>query len=138
MAVTPNAIVTPQTLKSGTAVPITANTTMTDSPTNSLVLVTAGSNGARVTKISAIPRMTVTACQLQLYRDGDGTGTAKRLFDSALMAAYTMAATTEAPVNDFGYSDTNPITLAPGEKIYAAIGVGFAAGVCFQAEWADY
>lgn len=138
MPVTPNSIITPQAIRSDGGVPVTANTTMTDSPTNTVVIFTAGANGARVTRVSAIPRATVTATQLQLYRDKDGSGTVKRFFKSKLMAAYTMAATTEAPDVDFGYSDANPLILAPGEKIYAAIGVSLANGIAFTVEGADY
>ena len=38
MPVTPNSIVTPQTVWSATAVATTANTTYTDSPTNTVLL----------------------------------------------------------------------------------------------------
>ena len=138
MPVSPNSIVTPQTPKSATVVASVANTDYDDIPANAAgALITAGPNGARVTKIYAIPRATVTATQLQLYRSTDA-GTTKRLFESALMAAYTMAATTEAPTTDFGYSDDNPLILGAGEVVYPAIGVALAAGVVFVAEWADY
>ena len=137
MPVTANSIITPQTLKSATAVCAAANSTYSDTPTNSQVLVTAGANGARLTKITALARATVTATELQLYRDGDGTGTLKRLFASKLMAAYTVAQTTANAATDFGFSDANPVILAAGEKIYAAIGVS-NTGIVFAAEWADY
>ena len=137
MTTTPNSIITPQAIKSGTAVATTANATYSDSPTNCVVLMTSGTNGSRVTKISAIARATVTITELQLYRDGDGSGTSKRLFNSRQMAAYTVAQTTGNTPTDFGYSDASPMLLAPGEKIYAAIGVS-NAGVVFNAEWGDY
>ena len=137
MPVTANSIITPQALKSATAVCTTANSTYSDAPTNSQVLVTAGANGARLTKITAVARATVTATELQLYRDGDGTGTLKRLFASKAMAAYTVAQTTANAATDFGFSDANPVILAAGEKIYAAIGVS-NTGIVFAAEWADY
>ena len=138
MPVTANSIVTPQAPKAATAVATVANTDYDDIPANAAgALVTAGTNGARVTKLYAIPRATVTATQLQLYRSADA-GTTKRLFDSALMAAYTMAATTEAPTTDFGYSEDNPLILVANEVVYPAIGVALAAGVVFVAEWGDY
>lgn len=137
MAVTGNNIVTPQAIKSGTAVATTANSTYSDTPTNTVVLITAGLNGARVTRITAIARATVTATELQLYRDGDGTGTAKRLFKSKAMAAYTVAQTTGNTETDFGYTDAYPLLLAPGEKVYPAIGVS-NTGIVFSAEWEDF
>ena len=135
MPVTPNSIVTPQGPKSGGAVCTAANTNYS-APTNILVIATAGANGARLTRASAIPLETVADTQLQLFRDGDGSGTTKRFFRSSRMAAYTMAQTTEAPATDFGYSDDNPLILAAGEKLYAAIGA--TKQIAFTTEWADY
>lgn len=135
MAVTANSIITPQAVKSGTAVLTTANTTFTDSPTNTALLVTAGANGARVTRVTASPRETVTANQMQLFRSSDG-GTTKRFFNSVLMAAYTFATNTAATPTDFGYSDSNPLILAANETLYC--GEGLTKSVAFTAEWQDY
>ncbi len=136
MPVTPNSIVTPQTPKSAVVNVAAANTTYTTSPTNTQLLVTAGPNGARLTKLQAIPCETIsTANQLQLFRSADG-GTTKYLADSALMATYTMAQTTEAPTTDFGYSDDAPLILQPAERLYVA--QGQAKSVNLIAEWADY
>ena len=135
MAVTANSIITPQTPKSGTAEVTTANTNY-DTPGNTATLISAGANGARVTRVSAIPRETVNDTQLQLYRDGDGSGTSKRLFRSAKMASHTMATGTEAPTTDFGYSDDNPLILAAGEKVYVA--TALSKKITFNSEWADY
>jgi hypothetical protein len=136
MPVTPNSIVTPQTPKSAIVNVAAANSTYTAAPTNTQLLVTAGPNGARVTKLQAIPCESIaTANQLQMFRSVDG-GTQKLLADSALMGTYTMAQTTEAPTTDFGYSDDAPIILQPNERIYVA--QGQAKSVNFIAEWADY
>lgn len=136
MAVTANSIVTPQTPKSGIANVATANTTYTTSPTNTALLVTAGANGARLTRLHAIPLATVTtANQLQVFRSADA-GTTKRFADSAVMATYTMAQSTAAPKTDFGYSDSNPMILVANETIYVA--VGQSQSVDFVAEWQDY
>ena len=136
MAVTGNNVITPQTPKSGVAVCTTANTTYTDTPTNTQKLLTAGPNGARVTKITALARATVTATELQLYVSYDA-GTTKKLINSKLMAAYTVAQTTgQAPVN-FGYSEDNPLILLAGAELHVAIGVS-NAGIVFHGEWGDY
>lgn len=135
MSVTPNSIITPQTPQANNAACTTANTTYTTSPTNTLVLVTAGANGARVTRIGAIPIANVAATQCQLFRSRDA-GVTKHFFDSAAMALYTFATGTEAPTTDFGYSDDNPLILLAAERIYAAIAVSNA--ITFNAEWADY
>lgn len=135
---TANSIITPQTPRSAHAVQsFTANSTYTSTPTNSVLLVTAGSNGGRLTKLRAIPTATVTATQLQEFRSLD-TGTTKK-FSNAVLGApsgYTMAGTTLPPIADFGYSDDNPKILAAGEQLYVAAGV--TGSWAFEAEWADY
>ena len=136
MAVTPNSIVTPQTPKAaGVGLATSANTNYA-APTNTTLVLTAGSNGARLTKLKAIPCATITATQLQLFRSAD-SGTTKRFCNSALMAAYTMAQTTQAPQTDFGFSDVNPLVLGAGEQLYMAVGVG-GVQINVEAEWADY
>jgi hypothetical protein len=136
MPATANSIITPQTPKSARAATTTANSTYSTSPTNTVLLVTAGANGARLTRLHAIPTATVTtANQLQVFRSPDG-GVTKFFADSAVMATYTMAQNTAAPKTDFGYSDDNPTFLAAGETIYVATGQSQA--VDWVAEWADY
>lgn len=138
MAVTPNSIITPQAPKSAVAnLPSGAtNSTYTTSPTNTVLVVTAGANGARLTKLQAIPCATVsTANQVQAFRSIDG-GTTKYFADSALMGTYTMAQNTEAPTTDFGYSDATPLILQPNERIYMAQGQSVSVNIV--AEWADY
>lgn len=136
MAVTPNSIVTPQAVKSAhISQAFTANSTYTTTPTNSVLLLTAGSNGARLTKLRAIPIATVTATELQEFRSLD-TGTTKKFSNAATGAAHTKVQTAAPPVVDFGYSDANPKLLAAGEQIYVAAGV--SGSWAFEAEWMDY
>jgi len=136
MAVTANSIITPQQPQAANvALSTSANTNYT-APTNTTLVMTAGANGARVTKLKAVPCATVTATQLQLFRSTDA-GTTKRFCSSALMAAYTMAQTTQAAQTDWGYSDANPLILKAGEQIYMAVGVG-GVQINVEVEWADY
>lgn len=138
MTLSANSIITPQTPQSNhIEQSFTANTTYTTTPTNTVLLVTAGVNGARLTKLRAIPAATVTATQLQEFRSLD-SGTTKKFSNSVLGApsGYTMAGTTLPPIADFGYSDANPKILGPGETIYVAAGV--TGAWAFEAEWANY
>jgi hypothetical protein len=138
MTGTANSIITPQTSKSAHVVQsFTANTTYTTTPTNTVLLVSAGANGGRLTKLRAIPTATVTVTQLQEFRSSD-TGATKKFSNSVLGASggYTMAGTTAPPIADFGYSDDNPKILAPSEQLY--VGAGVTGVWAFEAEWADY
>lgn len=133
---TVNSLVTPQIPVGQTAVCTTANSNYGDTPTNSVVLVATQAKGARITKITALARATVTPTECQLFMSADG-GATKRFVKSKLMSAYTVAQTTEQSSVDFGYSDTSPLILAPGESLYAAIGVS-NTGIVFRAEGGGY
>lgn len=136
MPVTANSIITPQTPKSNVVGLTTANTTFTTSPTNTVLLVTAGVNGSRVTRLWAVPLEQInTANNIQLYRSYDG-GTTKYLYDSKLMATVTPGAAVANTPTDFGYSDDNPLILVANERLYVAEGQTEAVNV--GAEWADY
>lgn len=135
MAVTPNSIITPQAVKSASAVCTAAKTTYGDA-TNAVKLLTPGPNGAVLYGLKAVPRATVTATQLQLYRSPDN-GTTMFLIGSALMAAYTMAQTTAAPVTDLGFSEVSPLRLGASDTLWIAIGVALAGGVSFDAQYED-
>lgn len=126
-----------QTPKIGTAVCTAAGAITNDTPTNTVLLATAGANGAIVTKINAMPRATVTASSLHLYVSLDA-GTTKRMFDSALMAAYTQATTTLTPKTAFSPTESAPIRLPAGAEIYAQSEVALAGGIVFAAEYTDF
>lgn len=127
-----------QTTKTATAVCTLATTVANDTPTNTVELMTAGSDGAIMTSLLAIPRATVTASSLVLFISKDG-GTTKRLIDSELMAAYTMATTTAIPETKFAnISETTPLRLEAGDKLYVGSQVALASGIVFKAEWTDF
>lgn len=135
MAVTPNNIITPQAVRTANAVTTAAKTTYGDA-VNAVKIVTPGPNGAVLYGLKAAPRATVTATQLQLYRSPDN-GTTMYLIGSALMAAYTMAQTTAAPVSDFGYSESAPLRLGAADTLWVGAGVALAGGISFDAQYED-
>lgn len=127
-----------QTQKTATAVATAAVASLTtDAPTGAVELLTAGAEGALLTRLTATPRATVTASSLVLFVSKDG-GATKRLADSALMAAYTMATTTAVPVTAFGYSESAPLRLEAGDKLFVGSQVALAGGIVFKAEWTDF
>lgn len=134
MTVTANSIVTPQTIVSGSALATGANSNYA-TPANAVQLLAAQSNGARITSITALALATVTATELQLFKYD---GTTYKFIKSVLMSAYTVAQTTGQTQVDFGYSDANPLFLAPTDQLYVAIGVALAAGVRFHCAGGAY
>jgi Kef-type K+ transport system membrane component KefB len=126
-----------QTPKTATAV-CTAVATLTDTPSNTVLLVTAGSDGAILTRLTAIPRATVTASSLVLFISKD-SGTTQRLIDAELMAAYTMATTTLVPETTFSlYTETTPLRLEAGDRLYVGSQVALAGGIVFRAEFTNF
>lgn len=126
-----------QTPKTATAV-VTAVATLTDTPANTVLLVTAGSDGAILTRLTAIPRATVTASSLVLFISKDG-GTTQRLIDAELMAAYTMATTTLIPETTFSlYTETTPLRLEASDRLYVGSQVALAGGIVFRAEFTNF
>lgn len=127
-----------QTTKTATAVCTAACTVANDTPTNTQLLFTAGADGAILTNLSAMPRATATANSLALFLSND-SGTTKRLIDSEVMAAYTMATTTAIPETQFSrYSEVTPLRLGAGDQLYVGTQVALAGGVVFKAEYSNF
>ncbi len=117
---------------------VTGVATPADDTANAVLLATAGSDGALVTRVSAMPRATVTTSGLYLYISND-SGTTKYLVDSELMAAHTVAVDTAIPETYFSnISEDTPIRLKAGDELYAGSGVALADGIVFAAEWTDF
>jgi hypothetical protein len=109
---------------------------LTSAPANTVLLATAGANGAEVSSVTAIPRATVTASSLHLFTSID-SGTTQIFLKGKQMPAHTVAATTEIPDTDFGYDETNTIVLAAGDQLYAGSAVALAGGIAFTAQRVD-
>lgn len=135
MATTPNSVVTAQALRTRNALCTAAKTTYSDA-TNAVQLCQAGANGSILYGLSAIPRATVTATQLQLFRSPDN-GVTLYLVSTALMAAFTMAQTTQAAKTVFEFTETAPLRLAAGDSLYVGIGVALAGGIVFDTSLED-
>jgi hypothetical protein len=138
MTVSANSIITPQTPKSAYVIYATAQTIYppTTSPANTVLLLTAGINGGRLTRLYAMPQESTAATGIvQYYRSSDG-GTTKYWAGAAAVTNDTVS-TTDVPIAiDFGFSDDNPMILVANEKIYVAPSI--AKNFIFVAEWADY
>ena len=127
-----------QTTNTGSAVATLASVVTSDTPTNTIKIATAGLDGALLTKLTAIPRNTVTASGLYLFISGDA-GATKQMLDCALMPAYTWAATTDNEPTIFdAVSEGATIRLAPLDELYVSSAVALADGIVFNAEWTDF
>jgi len=108
-----------------------------DAPTGVSLLMTAGQDGAILTRLWAIPRGTVGAGSLLLFIQG--TDGAVRLIDSEALAAFTSSTTVALPETVFSnYSENTPLRLAAGDKLYVGNQVAAASGMVFRAEWTNF
>lgn len=127
-----------QSPKTATAVATTATASIDTTPTNTVLLMTAGAEGAILTRLWAIPRATVTATCLYLFVSKDG-GTTKTLIDSELMAAATINTTTAIAETSFSnYSESAPLRLEAGDKLYVGGAVTLSNGIVFKVEYTDF
>jgi len=110
----------------------------TSTPTNTILIATAGIDGALLSSLTAMPRATVGATALYFFVSKD-SGTTKLLADSEVMAVHTVAATTEIPETVFtNISQSKPFRLNAGDQVYVSIGVALTEGIVFKAEWTDF
>ena len=127
----------PQEPFSRTAVATTAETAF-HAPTNVVDLLDAADNlnGARLTRLYAIPRAQVAAaCNVQLYKRAGSTYT---LIDSVLMATVNPSGSVANGRTDFGVSLASPMELEAGVGLAVAIGQTIANGVVVRCEGGLY
>jgi hypothetical protein len=140
-----NSLVSPQfpVALTGVAVTAIANSYL-DTVTNTVEMLPASGaaisayapRGMRITRITALCRANVTATELTLYV-ADSTGVTKRFVNSTLMPLYNVATTTAQTEIDLGFSESNPLILSAGERLYCGIGVS-NTGIVFRAEGGGY
>lgn len=122
-----------------TAVALTgANSLLTDTPTNTVLLYTAGAEGSLVTSITTMPRVTITATVIYLFIASDASTI--RLIDSILMPAQTLSTTSAVLLSSFtNYTEDYPLRLKANEKLYVGTSVAPAAGqIVVAARGMDY
>ena len=128
-----------QAPKNARAVVTTASADLhTTAPTETVLLCKAGADGGLLTRLSAVPRATVTESDLLLWTSSDD-GTTLYLLDSALMAAHTVAATTAIPLTSFSrYTEDTPFRLEANMSLYVGTAVTLASGIVFNGNYTDF
>lgn len=111
----------------------------TDTATNTVLLLTAGADGCLVTRLSAMPRATVTATAFHLLHSSDN-GTTQRLVDSITIPAQTVSTTAGITATTFSnYTETTPMRLSAGDRLYIGMGTAQTAGIVVAtAEYMDF
>lgn len=106
--------------------------------TDATLIYTAGAEGALISRLSACPLGTVTATGLTIYVEKVGT-TVKLPKFSTTVPAYTLAATAKLPTLAISeVTESTPLRLGAGDKLYAASHVAQAVGVAVTGEATDF
>lgn len=133
----------PQSLATWRAVTTAAKTTYGDAA-NAVLLGKTGAKGGDLVGLSAVPRATVTATQLQVYLSPDD-GVTMHLLTTELLAAYTMTQTSQAkptpiknPDSGAALSPDAPYPLGPNVSVYVAQGVALAGGIAWTGQVRGY
>jgi hypothetical protein len=113
----------------------TATTDRTGATTTNLVeLLTAGTDGTKITQIGAKVAGTNTACLVLIFIT-DTTGANPKLYDEILLSAVTATTTVTSDRKVTAYSD---LQLKSGQKVLVGTTVAQAAGVNIFAIKGDY
>jgi hypothetical protein len=140
MPVTAGSIITPQAFKAGgnAVAGLNVGSIITPTMANTNPAATAGPNGARLTRLTAITCGTVSAAFQVLCFSSFDAGVTGILFRAENYAAYTLGNTIAPPLLDFGYSDNNPLMLAPNEQVRIGFSLTPSTQINFFANWMDY
>jgi len=119
------------------AADVTAADDLTSAPAGVELIATAGTKGATMVGLSAVPRATLAADnRLDLFIQLGGAGD-YFFVKSVLMAAVTVAATGVIEPTDFGYTEAAPLHLQAGDKLYVGAATAFASGIAFTGRALD-
>ena len=118
MSTTPNYAGTPN--NGGVGLVQSGDTSRT-APTSPVTILTPGSNGSRIERLTITPINTTTASVVRFFIYD---GSAYRLYNELAIPGYTYAAGTQAPTYTFEAFDTPatmPIVVKPGNTLVATI-----------------
>ena len=119
-----------------TAFALTGTGSLADgSPANTVLLGTAGVDGALVTSVTVVPRATNTATMAALFvrRTADAAA-ARQLIAAVTVAAQTVSATTGlTTVNLNVATEFEPLRLGAGDELWVGVGTTQAGGLVFSA-----
>lgn len=107
-------------------------------PTGVVSAFTAGPNGAIITRISVIPRGSISATGVYMFKSVD-SGATQRFKDSIGLPLQTVSAGANITGAIFpSYSETKPMRLGAGDILYFGLGVAQATGVEVDVEYTNF
>lgn len=124
----------PQDLQLDVATLTAANTTLTDSPDDTALLLTAGSEGNEVYALYCLPRATLTAGNLYVYLSTDA-GTTNKMIGVIAHPGGTVSTSVAPVVAGWTWPDGDPISkekplyVPPTARLYVGYSQAIADGL---------
>lgn len=118
-----------------------ASSLASDDCANTQPLLIAGQDGALVSRLTLVPRGTVTAHTAYLFvRRASDAAPTRRLLDAVAVPARTASTTVPPTVQTFSVAinESTPLRLGAGDELHVGISVAQAVGVTFNAEYTDF
>jgi hypothetical protein len=107
--------------------------------TGAVELLTAGADGAIVTRAHLQPRGTIAATVAYLFiRPANAGENEIIMIDSTLLSAVTMTVTATSTKTAFTISEASPLRLGAGDKLFAAISVAQSVGITAYTEYTNF
>ena len=104
------------------------------------LLLTAGTEGAIVTRLNFMPRGTITATIAYLFLRRASDPAASRIFvDQVSLPAVTVSTTAAATKSVSTLAtEVSPLRLGAGDELYVGMSVAASVGVAAYAEFTDF
>lgn len=103
------------------------------------LLFTAGPKGAIVTKIDGLPCGVTTATAVHLFLAASAAGAVPKFKGSFAVAGFNNTIGTVAPEASYAkVSESRPMRLGPGEKLYGALGSNQVNGIAVPVEGSHF
>jgi hypothetical protein len=119
-----------------TAFALTGTGSLADNtPANTVLLGTAGVDGAIVTRISALPRATSTQTLAALFvRRSTDAANIRNFLAGVTVPAQTISATTGVTETNLNVAtEFEPLRLGAGDELYVGLGTTQTGGIVFNA-----
>lgn len=105
-----------------------------------ILLLTAGAEGAIVTKLQMLARATISATTGFLFLRRAGSASGERvLIDTTLLQSVSVSTTVNAVKTPLsGITEVTPLRLAAGDELYVGMSVLASTGITAYAEYTDF
>lgn len=108
-----------------------------NAPTNTILAVTAGSDGALLTALAVIPRSTVAAGTAYAFSSLDG-GVNQFLIGAIAYPAQTITTTSGITPIQFAFSESTSRRMKAGEQIYIGMTSVATSGAVADPQWSNF